>query len=111
MQEQIDEMKAICPELFVCEEGKVTYYLLKNLKLPEGCAPAVVDALLRPVSGGDGYPSRLFFSAQIKGKTERNWNGLNVRILDRNWFAYSWRLNSEGQRLAQILANHLRALQ
>jgi len=106
---EVEELKAICPEVMTSTEGGVTYYLLKGLVLPEGCTPPNVDALLCP-SPRDGYPSRLFFAQMISSRKAQNWNSQNVRILDRNWFAYSWRLDAPGQRLAQMLANHMRAL-
>ena len=110
MQDQIKELKQLCPDIMACNEGEITYYLLRNLSLPQGCSPSTVDALLCPAER-DGYPSRLFFATQITSKSSRNWNSQNVRILDRNWFAFSWKLNIAGQRLAELVANHLRALQ
>lgn len=109
METQIDELKQICPTVAMCEEAGLKYIFLSGLVLPEGCTPGVVDALLC-ISPRDGYPSRLFFAQQIKSKKSQNWNGTNVSILDKNWFAYSWKLTIADQRPAEILANHLRAL-
>jgi hypothetical protein len=39
----------------------------------------------------------------------RNWNGQNIRIAERNWFAYSWRV-PEGLRPIEALIAHLQAL-
>jgi hypothetical protein len=105
--EQIEELRLVHSDLEMAEEGGVTYLLLKNLQLPGGCSPSTSDALLCPTAR-DGYESRLFFATQIQSGKSVNWNG-QVRILDRNWFIYSWRLNSGPLRLAQILSMHLLA--
>lgn len=108
--EQISELKAIAKEILKCEEGGKTYFMMKGLKLPNGCTPTEIDALLCP-SDRDGYPSRLFFAQKIMTNKALNWNGNNVRIMELNWFAYSWKLNSSVPRLAQMVAAHLGALQ
>jgi len=108
MEDQVDELRQVCSEVLVSQESGVKYYLLKDLKLPAGCDPAATDALLCPTPR-DGYPSRLFFAQRIASPKTQNWFNGSHRILDRNWFVYSWRLDVPGQRLAQMLANHLRA--
>ena len=104
---QIEELKQIAPNLSMAQEGGYQYILIKDLKLPEGCSPSIVDALLcsKP---RDGYESRLFFSAQISGCPARNWNG-HIRVLEKNWYAISWKVPS-GQRLYEILLIHLNSL-
>jgi hypothetical protein len=105
-QEQIAELKGLAPEVGSCEEGGTTFFLIRPLVLPDGCTPAAVDALLCP-STRDGYNSRLYFSERIVSKAPLNWNG-NIRIAERNWFAFSWRTPA-GLRLAQMVAEHIRA--
>lgn len=105
--DQIEELKVIAPDLSLAEEGGTTFLLIKNLSLPDGCKPAVVDALLCP-SPREGYESRLFFAEKITGGPSRNWNG-NLRVLNRNWYAVSWR-TSAGLRLAEMVLVHLKAL-
>lgn len=107
-EDQVAELKELCPELKLASEGGVNYLLLPALALPEGCTPARVDALLSPTQAY-GYPSRLFFPQELQTRTQRNWNAKNIRILDKNWFAYSWSVKP-GLRLAQILLEHMRAL-
>ena len=114
-QDQVDELTGIYTGLKQLEEGGTPYFLLPDVSLPGGACPEVVDLLLRPVQG-DGYDSRLFLSQQPTSFSSRtctetlNWNSVNVHILARNWFAYSWR-TKPGLRLAQMVAMHLRALQ
>jgi hypothetical protein len=106
--EQIAELKQLCPEIKLCEEGGVTYFYLPNLQLPPGCTPAQVDALFCPTAL-HGYTSRLFFAQVISSPKPLNWNLTNSHILDRNWNAFSWKIDRTGLRLAQTLAIHLGA--
>lgn len=106
--EQIERLKERCDKVLAGCEGGQTYLILQGLRLPEGCSPTVADALLCP-GPRDGYNSRLFFASQIVGKATLNWNGQNVRILERNWFAYSWKTTVE-LTLDQMLDDHLAPL-
>lgn len=106
-EDQIDELKKIAPNLSIAEEGSYIYFLIHGLKMPNGCSPEVVDALLCPVAR-DGYESTLFFPCKITGCPNRNWNRQNVRIVDKNWFAISWKVNP-GLRLREMLLIHLSA--
>jgi len=106
--DQIAELKRLCPEVHLCEEAGCAYLLLPGLNLPEGCEPATSDALLCPTAR-DGYSSRLFFAEKVKSPTERNWNATGVRIAERSWHAFSWKANPN-LRLAQMVAAHLGAL-
>ena len=106
--DQIAELKALFPGVARDDEGEQAFFLIPQLVLPDGCNPQQVDALLCP-SARDGYPSRLFFAAQVASKRSRNWGKNEVRILERNWFAYSWKVK-ETLRLAQMVAAHLEAL-
>ncbi len=107
--EEVAELKMLCPLAARCDEGNTTVFVLPSVTLPAGCTPNVVDALLWP-SERDGYPSRLFLSEKvIKPGGQPNWNS-NVRILERNWHAFSWHLHRTDLRLAQMVAEHLRGL-
>lgn len=109
-QDQIDELKGMYSGLGLIEEAGVQYILIPNLVLPKGCTPATVDALLCPTSR-DGYSSRLFFAQQVAGPKPLNWNANGVRIGDRNWHAFSYRIGASAQRLAQLVSSHITALQ
>jgi hypothetical protein len=37
----------------------------------------------------------------------RNWNVINARIGEKNWFAFSWMVNLTLPTLAQLLIAHL----
>jgi hypothetical protein len=110
-EDQVEELKAAFSAVLAAQEGGITYFLIPNLALPSGSDPSVVDALLCPTADRHGYPSRLFFAQQIRSPKALNWNTNGVRILERNWYAYSWKINQQGLRLMQILALHLKALQ
>lgn len=106
--DEIAELLQLVWRVHQAEEGGFTYFLLPELSLPDGCTPAMLDALLCPMAR-DGYSSRLFVAEQIAHRGPgTNWNALNVRILERNWFAVSWRVNG-GLRLAQLVRGHLDA--
>ena len=108
-KDQIDELKSIAPNLSIAEEGVYTYILIEGYQLPEGCVPLIVDLLLCPMSR-DGYESRLYFPQRITGiPVTPNWNGV-VRVLERNWEAFSWRTQG-GLRLLEMLLVHLKGLQ
>ena len=106
-EDQGAELKRFFGEIGTAREGGITYLLLHNAGLPPGCAPPRMDLLLCPFER-DGYPSRLYFAERIQCATALNWNG-GIRVLERNWFAFSWRV-SGGLRLLQMVQEHLRAL-
>ncbi|MGC4033249.1 MAG: hypothetical protein QM754_16255 [Tepidisphaeraceae bacterium] len=108
-EDQIVELKALYPGLTRFAEAGTTYLLLPAAKLPDGCSPERTDLLLCPTAR-DGYPSRLFFAERVECGKSLNWNG-NARIVERNWQAYSWKVNRNDLRLAQLVTSHLRALQ
>lgn len=105
-QGQIDELKRYCTKLSALQEGSTTFFYLEELRLPAGCNPGTCDALLCPTAK-DGYPSRLYFSAPITGPYTRNWNVSGARIGEKNWWAFSWRVDLVPPTLAQLLLAHL----
>lgn len=107
---QIKELKSLCPSLMGVEDGGTAYISIPKLKLPNECAPEVVDALLCP-STRDGYNSRLFLSEKVNHKGPgQNWNPNDgVIIANRRWWAVSWNTNAEKLRLLQMVLNHLDA--
>jgi hypothetical protein len=107
-EDQVAELKQLCPDVTEVEEAGCTFLLLPGLNLPDGCSPARTDVLLCPTAR-DGYASRLFFAEKVQSKVERNWNATGVRIAERNWHAFSWKANPN-LRLAQMVAAHLGAL-
>lgn len=109
-QDEIDELKRLWPGVSRFDEQERTYFLLPAVALPDGCSPATVDLLLCP-SERDGYPCRVFFAAVVASATGRNWNHQNMRIIDRTWHAFSWKVGDGPRRLAQIVYGFLKGLQ
>jgi hypothetical protein len=107
-EEHLGELRALCPDAQGHAEAGIDYAFLPRLPLPPGCSPPVADCLLC-LGQRDGYDNRLFFTAVVSAPAARNWNSQNVRILERNWFAYSWRVPG-GLRPIEVLLGHLRAL-
>ncbi len=105
--DQIEEMKSLWPEARKYEESGILYFFLPQLRLPDGCSPSQVDALLCPTNHS-GYTSRLFFEQVITSPQPRNWT-TTARIMERNWHAISWQYPETNLRLAQMVGVHLRA--
>jgi hypothetical protein len=106
---QVAELKKLCPGLLLAPEGARTLYVLPQLHLLDGCKPAIVDALLCPFER-DAYPFRLFFAELIVGPvTNLNWNKGGCIILDRRWFAFSWKVPRE-LRLIQMVTSLLEVM-
>lgn len=104
--EQIDELRRYCTGVKALSEAGTTFLYLLGLRLPVGCSPASCDALLCP-GPREGYPSRLYFSAQIASRFTRNWNISNARIGEMNWFAFSWKVDLATPTLSELLVAHL----
>lgn len=108
--EEIEELRPYCRRVSALTEGGGFYLYLEGLQLPEECEPKVCEGLLRPFAGPDGYPSQLYFDRQVSLPYGRNWNVINARICEKNWFAFSWKRTSGASRLVQILMDHLASL-
>lgn len=111
-QAQVDDLKAHCESVSKAVQGNVTFLLLKALRLPAGASPEIVDAMLRLGDNGDSYATRLYLSQRAIGgsKVALNWNVNDQRILEQNWFAYSWKAPAS-LPLEEILLEHLKGLQ
>jgi len=103
---QTEELKHYCTKLSLLSEAGVDFLYMEGLRLPKGCEPPVCDGLLCPVAK-DGYSSRLYLSTQVKSPYTRNWNVSNVRIGEKNWFAFSWRVDLADPTLVQLLVAQL----
>lgn len=108
---QVEKLKAYCESVSSAVEGSITFLLLKALRLPAGASAATVDALIRLGDSGDGYATRLYLSQRVVGpsKIALNWNSNDQRILEQNWFAYSWKAAAD-LPLEEILLEHMKAL-
>ena len=108
-EDQLREVVALYPGAATAQEGGVAFVALPHVPLPDGLTPTHSDLLLCPVER-DGYPCRLYFGCAIEGGPPQNWHVQgNVRILERQWWAFSWRV-PVGLRLAQMVEAHLQAL-
>ena|SRR6266571_3420035 len=105
-QDQIDELKRLFTDVSYAAEGNYDYFLIRNVTLPKPCTPESADVLLCP-NAREGYNSRLYFPAQVQCGKSLNWNGTTF-IFDRQWHAFSWKLQPTERRLAQMVASHLR---
>ena len=105
----IEALKRHCAEVSTCAIGNIDYALLAALRLP-GCTPVETDALLCLGDRGEGYATRLFFAQQVTPARayKLNWNANNVRILERLWCAYSWKVPPGPAE--QTLIEHLKPL-
>lgn len=106
--DQIEELRRYCTNVASAPEGGCRFLLLEGMTLPGVCTPTTCDGLLCPTPR-DGYQSRLFFSVQIASPRQLNWNVNGLRILERNWHAFSWKVETPGLRLAEVLVRHLEA--
>lgn len=104
----MQELRTLSPDAKQSQEGGLRYVLLPKLKMPDGCVPAEVDCLLC-VDARDGYAGRLFFAQVVTSRQALNWHMHNVRILEQNWSAFSWRIPAN-LRPIEILTTLLRAL-
>jgi len=104
--EQIEELKRYCTKLSALPEAGATFFYMEGLRLPTGCEPGICDALLCPVQRG-GYPSMLYLSQKVVPPYNRNWNVINARIAEKNWFAFSWKVDLASPTLVQLLIAHL----
>lgn len=104
---EIATLQRVCTGARVLEEGSVSYVFLPDLHLPAGCDPGVVNALLRPSPGPDGYTSRLFLSVAFPHRGQ-NWT--THHILDRTWHAFSYNNVQADLPFIEILSNHLAVL-
>jgi len=109
-EEDLNELNQLCAGAKVMTECDSVYIFLPALKLPKGCRPAEVNALLRIKSPLNDYPTRVFYASVIASSKPLNWNSQNVVILQKNWFAYSWANVAADRRPVELLAEHLRAL-
>ena len=109
IEEQTQEVLVAFPGSKLYSEGGFDFMVIPEIELPSGCSPETVKGLLC-YQPRDGYQSRLFVSSMVTGCPRRNWNAMNVRILDQNWFGVSWQTDA-GLTVFQMLMAHLKAFQ
>lgn len=100
---QVEEVRSFfkLEKLEVINEGGCRFlHLPQTFKTKDGeildCLFACDDHL--------GYPNRLWFPRVISTSEPRGWNGQNVYIAGRTWFAFSMR--GKGATLLEIILSH-----
>jgi hypothetical protein len=108
-KEQVGALKSLYPKISTASEGDFRFIRIDELKLPSGCAPDIVSALLCPMLR-DNYPSRLFLSKKIAHKGRgQHWNADGVLILGQQWWGVSWKTTKPNQTLLEMVLDHLGA--
>jgi hypothetical protein len=104
--EQLDQLRKVCPDAELVQEGGRTAVLLRGIQIATPHGRERRDALLWPWSR-DNYESRLFLSEAVSAPNAKNWNPFT--ILGRTWYACSWQGVSSALPWLEILGGHLRA--
>lgn len=102
-EEWQQEFIAVFPNAKFLHEGGFYYIYISELKLPQGCIPEAIPALLC-ISPKDGYDSRLYLPQKINGSVSRNWNS-DLYLLDSIWHSISWRTQPGLSYLEMLMVN------
>src|SRR6185437_4094011 len=105
-EEQLAELKSICPDAAPTADGPLRLIHLPKLIVTSDGKDTVVEALLC-LTTHTGYPTRLFLSQNFPNRP-RNWQ--TAVVLGRTWHTWSWTGISADQSPTQILIQHLTAL-
>lgn len=103
--DQLEELRAVCQEPKSLTDGPLQLIHIKHLQVTVGEAQFIVPEALLCLSTHEGYPTRLFLSE--RPPKALNWSVITV--LGRTWHKWSWQGVASNQRLAQILAQLLKA--
>ena len=98
------DLERVSPGATRMESSGVTYVHLPRLRMPAAVGGCVVEALLRPGTGPDGYTTRLFLSAPFPQRGQ-NWTVHN--LFGKAWHTPSFNNVPSDAPLIEILANHL----
>jgi hypothetical protein len=104
--EHLQHINLIYPGATSMSEAGHDYIHVPSLRLPEGCTPSKVEALLW-MTGNGNYPTRLFLTQIIPGRGA-NWT--THTVLGRTWYTWSWKDIPTSLRPIEALAEHLRGL-
>jgi len=88
------------------QEGGKPVVLLPAFSFVAGGKGETMDLLLHP-SAHSGYVTRLFFERKIEGRGA-HWK--QHRLLERTWWAPSWKNVQPDQPWTSMLCEHLRAV-
>lgn len=100
---QVEEIKSFfkLEKLDVVNEGGCRFLCLPQIFKTKD--DEIIDCLFS-CDNHQGYPNRLWFPKVISTSEQRTWNGQNVYIAGRTWFAFSMR--GKGTTLLEILLSH-----
>jgi len=99
-------LKAMHPTAVLLREGSKPVVLLPKFSFVANGKGVIMDLLLHP-SEHSSYVTRLFFERKIDGKGA-NWR--EHRVVDRNWWAPSWKDVKPDMPWTAMLCEHLRAV-
>ncbi len=103
---QFAALKALYKDCRLLKEGGNPVVLLPGVSFRAANDDVVMDLLLHP-SAHSGYVTRLFFERKIVGRGD-NWNP--HRVVDREWWAPSWKDVHPSLPWPSMLCAHLRAV-
>lgn len=102
---EFEKLKEMHASAVLLKEGSVPIVLLPDFRFRSGGKDLTTTLLLHPSQHG-GYVTRLFF--EHKPDVAGNWT--NHRVLERQWWAKSWKDVSPTLPWTAILCEHLRAV-
>lgn len=103
---EFEKLKALHGDAVLLKEGGVSLAVLRQFSFRAGGVDQKMDVLLYPAQHG-GYATRLFFERQIAA-VGANWT--RHRIVDRDWWAPSWKDVPPALPWTAMLCAHLRAV-
>jgi len=103
-EDQIEQLRDICPGAKLMTEGGLAFAFLPKLRFVSRGTNVEMDALLAP-QGHSGYETRLFLERQLPIGVA--W--YMQQILGRTWHAISWRGVFPDQPWPRILSGQLGA--
>jgi hypothetical protein len=104
---QLANMRSLCKDAELWEEGGKPLAFLPSLKVHSDGEIHTVDGLLCPRER-DSYETRLFLSKPFTGKVGA-WNAFNIK--GRTWYSCSWQGVPATLPWLEILGSHLSPLQ
>jgi hypothetical protein len=110
MSESIAEfakLKTLHADAILHQEGGNPVVLLPKLSFLSGGQSHTMDVLLFP-SAHSGYDTRLFFERQTTS-AKAGWT--SCRVLERQWWAVSWKGVKPVLAWTAMLCEHLRAVE
>jgi hypothetical protein len=103
-----DALRALHADCCFLKEAGVPVVLLRGFAFRAGGHAVCMDLLLHPAQHS-GYATRLFFESSLEGKgMSANWN--RHRVVDREWWAPSWKDVPATLPWPAMVCAHLRAV-